>query len=66
MRMSMRGFTRLTNALATKVENLDHYNVRIHKTLRCTPAMEAGVAKRLWTVADIVALLERDEAQRAA
>jgi len=44
-----------------------HYNfVRIHKTLRCTPAMEAGIADRLWTCADIAALLEQAEAKRAA
>lgn len=70
MRMSMRRFTRLTNAFSKKVENLEHalalhyvhYNfVRIHKTLRCTPAMEAGVASRLWTVRDIAELLEHDE-----
>jgi IS1 family transposase len=67
MRMSMRRFTRLTNAFSKKVENLEHalalhyvhYNyVRIHKTLRCTPAMEAGLTDRLWTVRDIAALLE--------
>jgi IS1 family transposase len=75
MRMSMRRFTRLTNAFSKKVENLEHalalhyvhYNfVRIHKTLRCTPAMEAGVCDRLWTVRDIAALLERSEVDRAA
>jgi IS1 family transposase len=75
MRMSMRRFTRLTNAFSKKVENLEHalalhyvhYNfVRIHKTLRCTPAMEAGVTDRLWTVRDIAALLERDSMVRAA
>lgn len=66
MRMSMRRFTRLTNAFSKKVENLEaavalhfmHYNfVRIHQTLRCTPAMEAGVTKRLWNLGDIVDLL---------
>ncbi len=65
MRMSMRRFTRLTNAFSKKVENLRaavalhfaHYNfVRIHKTLRVTPAMAAGVTDRLWTVEDIVKL----------
>ncbi len=74
MRMSMRRFTRLTNAFSKKVENLEHalalhyvhYNfVRIHKTLRCTPAMEAGVSSRLWTVRDIAELLERAEANAA-
>ena len=75
MRMSMRRFTRLTNAFSKKVENHEHaialhyvhYNfVRIHKTLRCTPAMEAGVSNRLWTVRDIAALLEQTEQVRAA
>jgi len=67
MRMSMRRFTRLTNAFSKKVENLEHavalhfmyYNfVRIHKSLRVTPAMEAGVTDRLWEIEDIVKLLE--------
>jgi IS1 family transposase len=67
MRMSMRRFTRLTNAFSKKLENLRHaialhfmyYNfVRIHQTLRCTPAMEAGVSKKLWSIEDIVALLD--------
>jgi IS1 family transposase len=66
MRMGMRRFTRLTNAFSKKVEHhayqvalhYMHYNfVRIHKTLRVTPAMEAGVTERLWTVEDIVNLL---------
>lgn len=57
MRMSMRRFTRLTNAFSKKLENLQaavdlhfaHYNsVRVHKTLRVTPAMAAGVDSRLW------------------
>src|SRR6266446_3075180 len=69
MRMSMRRFTRLTNAFSKKVENLEHavalhymhYNFcRIHQTLRVTPAMEAGIADRLWTVRDIAELLDRD------
>lgn len=67
MRMSMRRFTRLTNAFSKKVENLAaavslhfmHYNfVRIHQTLRTTPAMAAGVTTRLWDVSDIVQVLE--------
>jgi hypothetical protein len=75
MRMSMRRFTRLTNAFSKKVENMEHalalhyvhYNfVRIHKTLRCTPAMEAGVTDRLWSVKDIADLLEREEGQKRA
>lgn len=67
MRMGIRRFTRLTNGFSKKVENhmhavalhYMHYNfVRIHKTLRCTPAMEAGVTKRLWEIEDIVKLLD--------
>jgi hypothetical protein len=63
MRMSMRRFTRLTNAFSKKLENLKaavalhfaHYNfVRIHKTLRVTPAMEAGVTNRLWSIGDLL------------
>lgn len=58
MRMQMRRFTRLTNAFSKKWEYLDaaislhffHYNfMRIHQTLRVTPAMEAGISKHLWT-----------------
>lgn len=75
MRMSMRRFTRLTNGFSKKVANLEcalalHYVwynfVRIHKTLRCTPAMEAGITNRLWTMRDIAELLERGEARAAA
>jgi hypothetical protein len=63
MRMSMRRFTRLTNAFSKKVENLRaavslhfaHYNfVRVHHTLRVTPAMEAGVSNRLWALEELV------------
>ena len=66
MRMSMRRFTRLTNGFSKKLENHMHaialhymfYNFcRIHQTLRCTPAMEAGISKKVWEIADIVALL---------
>jgi len=66
MRMSMRRFTRLTNAFSKKVENLSHavalhfmyYNFFcIHKTLKVTPAMEAGVTNRLWSVIDVVNLV---------
>jgi hypothetical protein len=61
--MSMRRFTRLTNAFSKKVDNLKatvalhfaHYNfVRVHKTLRVSPAMEAGVVNELWTVGNLV------------
>ncbi len=71
MRMHMRRFTRLTNAFSKKVENHAHavalhmlyYNfVRIHKTLRVTPAMAAGVTDRLWEIADIAKLVEHAEA----
>jgi len=67
MRMSMRRFTRLTNAFSRKIENhmamvaiyFMWYNFgRVHQTLRVTPAMEAGVAKHVWSVEEIVALLE--------
>jgi IS1 family transposase len=67
MRMHMRRFTRLTNAFSKKVENHCHaialhfvfYNfVKVHKTLRVTPAMEAGLAKRPMSIEDIVKLTE--------
>jgi IS1 family transposase len=63
MRMSMRRFTRLTNAFSKKLENLQaavalhfaHYNlVRLHKTLRVTPAMAAKVTDRLWSLEELV------------
>ena len=66
MRMSMRRFTRLTNAHSKKVDNLEaavalhymHYNFcRIHQTLRVTPAMEAGVSDHVWSLEEIIALL---------
>lgn len=67
MRMSMRRFTRLTNAFSKKVENhaaaialyFMYYNFgRIHQTLRVTPAMEAGVTNHVWSIDEIVALLD--------
>ncbi|MES2660210.1 MAG: IS1 family transposase [Verrucomicrobiota bacterium] len=67
MRMGMRRFTRLTNAFSKKIENHEaaialhymHYNFcRIHQTLRCTPAMEARVSDKVWSIADVVALLD--------
>ena len=70
MRMSIRRFTRLTNAFSKKLENHAHsvalhymnYNFcRIHRSLRVTPAMEAGVSSRVWEIEDIVRLLERAE-----
>jgi IS1 family transposase len=75
MRMSMRRFTRLTNAFSKKLENHAHmvalyalwYNfVRIHKTLRVTPAMAAEVETRLWSMEDVVALIDEREERRAA
>lgn len=63
MRMSMRRFTRLTNAFSKKLENhraavalhFAHYNfVRIHRTTRTTPAMAAGVSNRLWSLGELV------------
>ena len=62
MRMSMRRFTRLTNAFSKKAENhahsvaihFMHYNfVRIHQSLRVTPAMAAGVTNTLWSLTDM-------------
>jgi IS1 family transposase len=67
MRMSMRRFTRLTNAFSKKLENHEHmlaiyfmfYNYcRVHQTLRVTPAMEAGLAHHVWTIEELVKLME--------
>lgn len=67
MRMSMRRFTRLTNGFSKKVQNHESaialhfvwYNfVRIHQTLRCTPAMEAGLTDRVWTFEDLLGLID--------
>jgi IS1 family transposase len=75
MRMSMRRFTRLTNAFSKKLENLRHavaihymhYNFcRVHKTLRVTPAMEAGLTDHIWTLDELVGLLEGKENAAAA
>lgn len=66
MRMSMRRFTRLTNAFSKKIENHTHalalyfmyYNFgRVHSSLRVTPAMEAGVSDHVWSIEEIVDLL---------
>jgi IS1 family transposase len=67
MRMQMRRFTRLTNAFSKKVENLacmlalhyTHYNFcRVHQTVKMTPAMAAGVADHVWSVEELVGLLD--------
>ena len=74
MRMHMRRFTRLTNGFSKKVENhanavalhFAYYNlVKVHKTLRMTPAMAAGVTDKLWEMSDLVAVLEATEAAPA-
>jgi IS1 family transposase len=63
VRMQIRRFTRLTNGFSKKLENLKaavalhfaHYNfVRVHSTIRTTPAMEAGVTGNLWTIRDLI------------
>ncbi len=63
----MRRFTRLTNAFSKKVENhtaaialhFMNYNfARIHQTLRCTPAIKAGVTDHVWSIEEIVGLLD--------
>ncbi|MGB9153503.1 MAG: IS1 family transposase [Alphaproteobacteria bacterium] len=73
MRMSIRRFTRLTNAFSKKVENYAHsvalhymhYNFcRIHKALRMSPAMAADVDTRLWSINDIVDMVEATEKER--
>ena len=72
MRMSMRRFTHLTNAFSKKIGNhmaalalyFMYYNfVRIHQTLRVSPALAAGVTSKLWSVQDIVALIEGREVE---
>jgi IS1 family transposase len=68
MRMQIRRFTRLTNAFSKKVENHRHsvalhymyYNYcRVHQTLRCTPAMEAGLTDHVWSLEELCALLPK-------
>lgn len=75
MGMSMRRFTRLTNAFSKKIENhghavalhFMHYNFcRIHKTLRVTPAMEAGIADHVWSLEELVSLLDSKAVTQAA
>src|SRR5712691_4187345 len=76
MRMHIRRFTRLTNAFSKKIENhacsvalhAMYYNfVRIHQTLKVTPAMAAGVTDRLWEMGDLVDMVEAfEEAEKRA
>ena len=70
MRMSMRRFTRLTNGFSKKVENHGHavalyfmfYNFcRVHSSLRVTPAMEAGLSDRAWSIEELRGLLPKTE-----
>jgi IS1 family transposase len=74
MRMSMCRSTRLTNGFSKKTKNhahsiaihFMHYNfVRIHQTLRVTPAMAAGVSKTLWSLIDMVRVIEEWEERHA-
>ncbi len=67
MRMSMRRFTRLTNAFSKKIEDLAHagalyfmyYNFcRVHQTIKTTPAVASGLADHEWTVEELVGLLD--------
>ena len=70
MRMSIRRFTRLTNGFSKKLENHGHhmalyflyYNFcRVHKTLRVTPAMEAGISDHVWSIEEMCGLLPEQE-----
>jgi hypothetical protein len=70
MRMSMRRFTRLTNAFSKKIENhvatvafhCMYYNFcGIHQTLRVTPTMEAGITDRVWEVSELIGLLNASQ-----
>lgn len=70
MRMSMRRFARLTNAFSKKIDNhvaalslyFMYYNFcRVHQTLRVTPAMEAGIADHVWSIEEVVELLDKKE-----
>lgn len=75
MRMEMRRFTRLTNGFSKKLENHGHmvalyfmnYDFcKIHQTLRVTPAMEAGITDHVWSVEELVALLEPERQKQIA
>lgn len=75
MRMHMRRFTRLTNAHSKKIENhiasiaihYLHYNFcRVHETIRVTPAMQAGIADHVWSIEEMIALLDAKENEKSA
>jgi hypothetical protein len=75
VRATMRRYTRLSNGFSRKIEkhaaavalNYFAYNfIKIHRTLRTSPAMAAGVTTRLWEVSDLVTLLEAAEASQQA
>lgn len=70
MRMGMRRYTRLTNAFSKKVSNHEamtslhfaYYNLcRVHQTIRCTPAMQSGIADHVWSIPELVGILEAKE-----
>lgn len=72
MRMRMRRFTRLTNAFSKKIDNHEHaialhffvYNfITLHKSLRATPAMKAGVTDHKWSYEELVELIDRSEGE---
>ena len=75
MRMQMRRFTRLTNGFSKKLDNhiasialhYMHYNFcRVHQTLRVTPAMEAGVADHIWTITEMLSILDSKQSENKA
>jgi IS1 family transposase len=75
LRMGVRRFTRLTNAFSKKFENHCHmvaiyhayYNFcRVHQTLRVTPAMESGLTDHVWSLEELVGLLEQNVHEAAA
>lgn len=70
VRMSNRRFTRLTNGFSKKIENHQHsvalhyfhYNfIRVHQTIKTTPAVQAGLTNKIWTMVDFVKMLEKEE-----
>ena len=75
VRTAMRRYTRLSNGFSRKLQNhaaavaLNYfaYNfIKIHRSLRVSPAMAAGVSERLWSVSDLVGLLEAEEVEKRA